>query len=63
MVRTYVKTKELIVQVLELKEQGKTNREIGEVYGLTRMQIKNLLYRHRSSTVKMVENNKLSPKT
>lgn len=49
MARKYTKTKQIIVEVLEQQKEGKTYREIGEVYGLSKKQIKNLLYRHRSN--------------
>ena len=49
MARKYQKTKHLLKEVLELVDQGKTKREIGEIYGLSRIQVKNLIYRHHRS--------------
>lgn len=37
----------LIEEVFRLKEVGKTNREIGEIYGLTKEQVKQLAKRQR----------------
>ena len=48
MTRSYVKSKQLIKEVLEKQNEGKTYREIGELYGLSIKQITNLIYRHRS---------------
>ena len=39
----------LLKEVMVLVDQGKTKREIGEMYGLSRIQIKNLIYRHHRS--------------
>lgn len=62
MARKYTKMEHITEAVLKLQEQGKTKREIGEMYGLTKEQIKNLLYRYRSKENKIVETNKLTPK-
>ena len=42
MSRKYTKMLCLIEEVFRLKEEGKTNREIGEIYGLTKEQVKQL---------------------
>ncbi len=62
MARKYVKMEHMTEEALKLQEQGKTKREIGEMYGLTKEQIKNLLYRHRSKANKVVRINNLIPK-
>jgi hypothetical protein len=41
--------KEIMPQVLELKKQGYTLQMIGDKFGYTKKQIKNLLYRQRKS--------------
>ncbi|MEN6509199.1 MAG: transposase [Smithella sp.] len=41
--------KEIIPQVLELKKQGYTLQKIGDIFGYTKKQMKNLLYRQRTS--------------
>lgn len=46
MPRKYTKIKELESEVLRMKAEGKTNREIAEHFGLTLEQIKNLVKRH-----------------
>lgn len=46
MPRKYTKIKELEREVFRMKEEGKTNREIAEHFGLTREQIKGLINRH-----------------
>jgi len=33
-------------EIFKLKEEGKTNREIGELYGLSKKQMTNLITRH-----------------
>lgn len=38
--------KEILLEVLRLKREGKTHREIGEKYGLTKEQIHDLVKRH-----------------
>lgn len=45
MSRKYTKVEELSKVVFELKASGKTNREIGEMYGLTKTQVKGLVKR------------------
>jgi transposase len=55
MKRSYVKSKQWIDEILEHKEEGKTNREIGQLYGLNSKQVKNLIYRHRSILKKAVD--------
>lgn len=47
MARQYTKVQELWETVLKLKTEGKTNREIGEMYGLTKEQIEELSKRER----------------
>lgn len=47
MARQYTKVQELWETVLKLKTEGKTNREIGEMYGLTKEQIEELGKRER----------------
>ena len=47
MARKYKKIEMLSDEIFRLKEQGKTHREIGDLYGLTKEQIKvlqNFLY-------------------
>jgi len=46
MTRGYTKVKALEQEVLRMRTEGKSNREIGEYYGLTKEQIKNLIKRH-----------------
>ncbi len=46
MPRKYTKIKDLEPEVFQMKEEGKTNREIAEHYGLELEQIKNLIKRH-----------------
>jgi transcriptional regulator len=46
--------KEIIPQVLELRTKGYTLRKIGEELGYTKKQIKNLLYRQRGNTARIV---------
>ena len=47
MSRKYTKMLCLTEEVFRLKEVGKTNREIGEIYGLTKEQVKQLAKRQR----------------
>lgn len=51
--RKYVKTKQIVNEVLKYQEEGKTYREIGKIYGLSVKQITNLLYRHRNTVKKL----------
>ena len=46
MPRTYRRVKGLEEEIFRLKEEGKTNREIRELYGLSEKQMKNLITRH-----------------
>ena len=46
MPRSYRHISEYEEEILELKIEGKTNREIGEALGLTKTQIHNFLVRH-----------------
>lgn len=45
MARKYTHVQELAEEVFKRKAEGQTNREIGEVYGLTKNQIKGLVKR------------------
>ena len=47
MARQYTKVQGLKETVFKLKAEGKTNREIGELYGLTTKQVKELVLRER----------------
>jgi len=38
--------KHLEEMIFRLKSEGKTNREIGQLFGLTKQQLKNLITRH-----------------
>lgn len=49
MSRKYTKVKCLTEEVLKLKEAGKTHREIGECFGLTKEQVKALVKRYRKN--------------
>lgn len=46
MPRSYMHIKTVEKEIFELKEQGKSNREIREQYGLSVKQLKNLITRH-----------------
>lgn len=52
MPRKYTKIKELEREVFQMKEEGKTNREIAEHFGLQREQIKGLIKRHNRNEQK-----------
>ncbi len=52
MPRKYTKIKGLEREVFQMKEEGKTNREIAEHFGLTREQIKGLIKRHNRNEQK-----------
>ena len=45
MARKYKKIEMLSDEIFRLKEQGKTHREIGDLYGLTKEQIKGFVNR------------------
>ena len=45
MARKYTKIELLSDEIFRLKEQGKTHREIGDLYGLTKEQIKGFVNR------------------
>ena len=45
MPRKYTKIELLSDEIFRLKEQGKTHREIGDLYGLTKEQIKGFVNR------------------
>ena len=50
MSRGYLHIKEYEREILELKSQGKTNREICEKFGFTMKQLKNFITRHNNNT-------------
>lgn len=52
MPRKYTKIKELEREVMQMKEEGKTNREVAEHFGLQREQIKGLIKRHNRNEQK-----------
>ena len=45
--RKYTHIKVLEPEIIEMKESGKTKREIAEHFGLTKEQVKELLKRYR----------------
>lgn len=47
MSRKYTKVECITEEVFRLKEAGRTNREIGEMFGLTKEQVKQLATRQR----------------
>ncbi len=53
MSRGYLHIKEYENEILELKSQGKTNREICEKFGFTMKQLKNFITRHNNNTKKL----------
>ena len=53
MSRGYLHIKEYEREILELKSQGKTNREICEKFGFTMKQLKNFITRHNNNTKKL----------
>ena len=53
MPRIYTKVEELTEVVFERKAKGETNRQIAESYGLTRMQIKQLVNRQNRKSKKL----------
>lgn len=53
MTRIYIHVKQLEETILQLKAQGKTNREIGQKYGLTKKQVINLITRYNRRTEKL----------
>lgn len=54
MARSYRHVKAMAEKVFELKEQGLSNREISEQFGLNLKQLKNLINRH-NRTAKLKE--------
>lgn len=46
MTREYKKVKHLLPEILRLKQEGKTHREIAAIYGLTKEQVKKLVGRY-----------------
>lgn len=55
MARKYMHVQELAEEVFRRKEEGQTNREIGEVYGLTKKQIKELVSRENRKARRIKE--------
>lgn len=53
---------EIIAKVLELRKAGLTQREIGEKYGLSREQIKELVKRHNRRQKKILAGEIIRPK-
>ena len=53
MSRGYLHIKEYENEILELKSQGKTNREICEKFGFTMKQLKNFITRFNNDTKKI----------
>ena len=53
MARSYVKMEILAEEVFRRKEAGQTNREIGELFGLSKIQIKQLVSRQNRKRRKM----------
>jgi len=53
MPRNYRHIKEYETEILKLKEQGLTQREIGEKLGFSFKQIHNFLYRHNANQRKI----------
>ena len=55
MSRKYTKVKYLTEEVLKLKELGKTHREIGECFGLTKEQVKGLVKREQRNRQRIIQ--------
>lgn len=53
MARQYTKVQEISETVFAQKAEGKTNREIGEQYGLTKRQVEQLVNRENRKRRKM----------
>ena len=53
MPRSYRHIKEYELEILELKSQGKTNREICEKFGFEIKQLKNFITRHNTNQQKL----------
>ena len=53
MAKTYTKVKQYENEVIKLKEQGLTHREISERFNLSREQIKEMLKRKRRREIKI----------
>ena len=53
MPRSYRHIKEYETEILSLKKQGLTNREIGKRFGLTKKQIEQFFYRHNENQRKL----------
>ena len=62
MPRQYTHLKEIEAEVFKLKEEGKTNREIAEHFGVTRAQIKSLISRHNQKERKLEQGIVAKPK-
>lgn len=50
MKRSWTNIKELEPQILEMRAEGKTRREIADKLGLSKIQIKNWINRHNKET-------------
>ena len=55
MSRKYTKVKYLAEEVLKMKEAGKTHREIGECFGLTKEQVKGLVKREQRNRQRIIQ--------
>ena len=55
MAREYKKVKHLLPEILKLKQEGKTHREIAAIYGLTKEQVERLVERHNQEKRKSEE--------
>ena len=53
MSRSYRRIKEYETEILKLKEEGYTKREIGEKFGFTKEQIHNFISRHNTNKRKI----------
>lgn len=62
MSRSYVKVEQLAEEVFRRKEAGETNREIGEHFGLTKDQVKQLVTRQRRKQRMVVNGYIIRPK-
>ena len=62
MPRKYTKIELLSDEIFRLKEQGKTHREIGDLYGLTKEQIKGFVNRQNRKQRLLKQGYVLRPK-
>lgn len=60
--QTYTKMEELAPTIMERKQQGETNREIGDSLGLTKKQIKQLVTRQNKKAKLLAAGYVLRPK-